>query len=71
MLHIKFGFDWPSGLREDLWKLWMTTDGRTTDHGRPISSPCEPNLAAWEKIVLPIYIVIKAIIAGYGTQPAG
>ena len=28
-------------------KLWMddgrTTDGRTPDHGHPISSPCEPN----------------------------
>ena len=43
MLHIKFGFDWPSGFREeDLWK-WWTTDGRRTDHGHPISSPCEPN----------------------------
>ena len=44
MLHIKFGFDWPSGLRslkmvDDGW----TDDGRTSDHGHPISSPCEPN----------------------------
>ena len=33
-LHIKFGFDWPSGFRwDDLWKWW--TDGRTpTDDGR-------------------------------------
>ena len=44
MLHIKFGFDRPSGFREeDLWKWWTTTDGRIADHGHPISSPCEPN----------------------------
>ena len=47
MLHIKFGFDWPSGFRgEDLWNCGRTdgrTDGRTPDHGHPISSPCEPN----------------------------
>ena len=30
MLHVKFGFDWPSGFREeDLWKWWTTDDGRT------------------------------------------
>ena len=28
-LHMKFGFDWPSGFGEDLWK-WCT-DGRTDD----------------------------------------
>ena len=39
MLHIKFGFGWQSGFREeDLWNC-----GRTPDHGHPISSPCEPN----------------------------
>ena len=47
-LHIKFGFDRPSGFWEDVWALW-TTDGRTTDgrtdgrrtpdHGYTISSP--------------------------------
>ena len=46
MLHIKFGFDWPSGFRgKDLCKWWTTTptdDGQTPDHGHPISSPCEP-----------------------------
>ena len=49
-LHIKFGFDWPSGFRgEDLCNCGRTTDGRTTDdgrtpdHGLPLSSPCEPN----------------------------
>ena len=26
-----------------LWTDRRTTDGRTTDHGHPISSPCEPN----------------------------
>ena len=35
---IKFGFDWPNGSL----KLW-TDDGRTPDHGHPISSPCESN----------------------------
>ena len=48
MLHIKFGFGWPSGFREeDLRNCGRTdgrtTDGRTPDHGHPISSPCEPN----------------------------
>ena len=33
VLHIKFGFDWPRGFREeDLWKWWTTDDGRTTDY---------------------------------------
>ena len=37
-LHIKFGFDWPSGFREeDVWNCeWRTTtdaDGRTPNHG--------------------------------------
>ena len=40
MLHIKFGFDWPSGFRK---KIFEIVDGRTPDHGHPISSPCEPN----------------------------
>ena len=31
-LHMKFEFDWPSGLRgEDVWKCWRTDDGRTDD----------------------------------------
>ena len=32
--------DWPSGFREDL--EIVDDDGRTPDHGHPISSPCEP-----------------------------
>ena len=33
-LHIKFGFDWPSGFRgEDLWKWWTPTDDGRTDAG--------------------------------------
>ena len=36
-LHIKFGFDWPSGFRGR-----RRTDGRRLD-GYTISSPCEPN----------------------------
>ena len=31
--HMKFGFDWPSG---------CVDDGRTPEHGYPISSPGEP-----------------------------
>ena len=27
-------------------KLWTTDDGRTPDHGHPISSPCEPSAQA-------------------------
>ena len=33
-LHIKFGFDWPSGFRgEDLRKWWTDADGRRMDTG--------------------------------------
>ena len=48
-LHIKFGFDRPSGFQEeDVRALWTTDGRRTTDDGRrihwyTISSPCEPN----------------------------
>ena len=36
-LHIKFGFDWPSGFRgEDVGNCGQMT---TPDHGYPISSP--------------------------------
>ena len=46
-LHIKFGFDRPSGFgEEDVWNCLRRTDGRTTtdnggtpDHEYPISSP--------------------------------
>ena len=39
-LHIRFGFDWPSGFGgEDVCKCeWTDDDGRTLDHGYPISS---------------------------------
>ena len=40
MLHIKFQLDWPSGFRE---KDCGRRRRRTTDHGHPISSPCEPS----------------------------
>ena len=49
MLHMKFGFDWPSGFRgEDCGQTTdaygrQTTDRRTSEHGHPISSPCEPS----------------------------
>ena len=40
-LYIKFGFDWPSGLGEDVLKIVdRRTEGR---QGYTISSPCEPN----------------------------
>ena len=50
MLHIKFGFGWPSGSEKKIFEIvdgWTddgrTDNGRTPDHGHPISSPCEPN----------------------------
>ena len=47
MLHIKFGFDLAKWIqRRRSLKLWTdgrTDDGRMSDHGHPISSPCEPN----------------------------
>ena len=41
MLHIKFGFGWPSGFREE--DLEIVDGRRTPNHGHPISSLCEPN----------------------------
>ena len=44
MLHLKFGFDWPSGFRgEDFLNCGWTDDGRMLHHGHPMSSPCETN----------------------------
>ena len=43
MLHIKFGFDLPSGFRG---KIFEIVDGRVDDgrdHDNHISSLCEPN----------------------------
>ena len=45
MLHMKFGFDWPSTFREDICKWWTMdgwTDGWAPDNGNTISSPGEP-----------------------------
>ena len=45
-LLIKFGFDWPSGFREEDVRNCgrrMDDNGRTTDHGYTISSPGEPS----------------------------
>ena len=40
-LHIKFGFDWSSGFRGEAFENVNVRqmDGRTPDHGYPISSP--------------------------------
>ena len=35
------------------------TDGRTPDHGHPISSPCEPNGSGELKIGIPQFCYIK------------
>ena len=38
-LHMKFGFDWPSGFwEEDVWKVW-TMDRRMTEPAYTTSSP--------------------------------
>ena len=39
---MKFGFDWPSGLRgEDIWTLWTTATAKTDDGAWVyLSSPC-------------------------------
>ena len=46
----KFGFDWPSGFREEnVLKLWRRRQRlkrqlrRATEHGYTTSSPCKPN----------------------------
>ena len=42
--YIKFGFDWPSGLGEDVLKIVdRRTDGWTQQQWYTISSPCEPS----------------------------
>ena len=38
---MKFGFDWPSCFRGDF--EFVEDDGRTPEHGHPISSPFEPS----------------------------
>ena len=42
MLHVKFGFDWPSGFM-NIVDDNDYNDGRTSEHGYSISLPCEPN----------------------------
>ena len=41
MLHTKFRIG-PPVLEKKIFE-WTTDDGRTPDHGHPISSPCEPS----------------------------
>ena len=42
---MKFGFDWSSGFRGKIFEIVDAddNDGRTTEHGHPISSPFEPS----------------------------
>ena len=44
-LHIKFGFDWPSGFKAEGWTMMdgRRLNGYTISSPEPISSPCEPN----------------------------
>ena len=56
MLHIKFGFDWPKRFQRRR-SLKMVDDGRTPDHGHPISSPCEPNGSGELKSWVTIYLI--------------
>ena len=61
-LHIKFGFDWPSGFQSR--RSLKMVDGRRTDDDRrrldgyTISSPCEPN-GSGELIMALEYIYIS------------
>ena len=43
MLHMKFGFDWPKAVSEEKIFEIVDDDGRTPEHGHPVSSPCEPS----------------------------
>ena len=46
MLHIKFGFDWPSGFKEeDLRKWWTTDDDDANADGRTSGASLSYNLA--------------------------
>ena len=51
----KICFDWPSGFRE---KIFEIVDGWTTDHGHPISSPCELNGS--DELIMTIWCIIKS-----------
>ena len=46
--------------RTDGW----TTDGRTPDHGHPISSPCEPNGSGELKIGIPLHTPVMLYKSG-------
>ena len=66
MLHIKFGFGWPSGFREEDLEIvdGRTTDGRTPNHGHPISSPCEPKSSGELKIGIPLHTPVLLYKSG-------
>ena len=51
MIHMKIGFDWPSGFRGEVLRNCGLTDdgGRTTEHGHPICSPYEPSAQVSQK----------------------
>ena len=40
------------------------TDGRTPDHGHPISSPCEPNSSGELKICIPLHTPVLLYKSG-------
>ena len=47
MLHVKFGFDCSVVSEEKIFEIVdgrrTDDDGRTPEHGHPISSPCKPS----------------------------
>ena len=70
MLHIKFGFDWPSGFRgEDLRNCGRTYDERRTD-ARSWPSyklTLEPNGSGELKIGIPLHtpvLLYKSVVQG-------
>ena len=61
---MRFGFDWPSGFREEGLLKWFT-DGRCTDRrwldGYTISSPCDPNGSGEIKDIFSFYSMINCM----------
>ena len=49
-----------------LWTDGRTDDGRTPDHGHPISSPCEPNGSGELKKALISFAVTGKLVCTFG-----